>query len=141
MQCLWKLVPIPLLIAISVMAGPQNEQRSERVRLSETPAKGTEAAQVTASISGYQTVEYLVDGKTGQSLRVQIASDNAHNLFRIKAPAAVRAMYTSRPGSAAFDATLPRDGTYRVVVFLLRRAARDGESAQFSLDIRLSDPG
>lgn len=140
MQSLWKVIPIPLLIAITVIAGPQNDQRSERVRLSEGPS-GAEAAQVSGAINGYQTVEYLVEGKTGQSMQIRLASSNNHNRFRISAPAAPRAMFTSRPGGRGFSATLPRDGTYRVVVFLLRDAARDGESARFSLDILVSDPG
>ncbi|MFD1216296.1 MULTISPECIES: hypothetical protein [Microbulbifer] len=140
MQSLWKFIPIPLLVAITVIAGPQNERRSERVRLAEAPS-GAGAARMYDAINGYQTVEYLVDGKTGQSMQVRIASTNSHNLFRINAPAAPRAMFTSRPGGPGFSATLPRDGTYRVVVFLLRNAASEGEAARFSLDIRVSDPG
>lgn len=141
-KTIWFILPLLLLTLVAALAGPRNEQRSERIHFSEAGSLGgMRATQVKASIRGYQTMEYLIEAKTGQSLDLDLHSNNSATGFRISAPAAPRPMYGTSGQSSRFQGTLPRDGTYRVEIYLKEGAAENGERAAFSLDIRLSNPG
>lgn len=102
---------------------------------------GIGSAQVAATIHGHETVEYLVDAKTGQSLQLDMRSSNKLAGYRITAPAAPRPLYKGHGQHAQFSVTLPRDGTYRVLIYLGDEAAERDESANFSLNIQLRNPG
>ncbi|WP_226664850.1 hypothetical protein [Microbulbifer aggregans] len=141
-KTIWFILPLLLLTLVAALAGPRNEQRSERVLFSDAESSGgVRATQVKSSIRGYQTMEYLIEAKTGQSLDLNLHSNNRASGFRVTAPAAPRPMHSARGQSARFKGTLPRDGTYRVEIFLKDTAAENGERAAFSLNIRLSNPG
>lgn len=106
-----------------------------------TSVPQTQTARVTATINGHQAIEYLIDAKTGQSLELDVHSSNTRAGYRITAPAAPRALHRGHGQHSRFSVTLPRDGTYKVLIYLMRSAAQNGESAEFALDIRLSNPG
>lgn len=138
----WFILPLMLLTVVATLAAPRNEQRSERIHFSpDSPSGDGQSARVKAHIRGFQTIEYLIEARTGQSLTLNLRSDNTQSGFRITAPAAPKAMHSASGQQPFFDTTLPRDGTYRVVIFLQDNAAENGESAVFSLYIRLSNPG
>lgn len=99
------------------------------------------SASVRGTISGHQAIEYLIDAKTGQSLAVGLRSSNAQAAYRITAPAAPRALHSGHGQQSSYAFTLPRDGTYRLMIYLLEGAASAGESAEFLLDIQLRNPG
>ncbi|QKX18674.1 hypothetical protein [Microbulbifer sp. YPW1] len=140
----------PLLVQLLLCALPAAADTSvshalrERVELhSDSPASApqTQTARVTATINGHQAIEYLIDAKTGQSLELDVHSSNTRAGYRITAPAAPRALHRGHGQHSRFSVTLPRDGTYKVLIYLMRSAAQNGESAEFALDIRLSNPG
>ena len=106
-----------------------------------TSTSSVRSAQVSATINGRQSIEYLIDARTGQSLDLDLQSNNAQAGFHITAPAAPRALHKGHGQHTQFSVTLPRDGTYRVLVYLMEDAAQNGESADFSLNIRLRNPG
>ena len=117
------------------------ELRSDALSPATQTTPHSESAQITATINGHQTIEYLIDAKTGQSLELNVHSSNTQAGYRITAPAAPRALHRGHGQHSRFSVTLPRDGTYRVLIYLLKGAANNGESADFALDIRLSNPG
>ncbi|MBB5210011.1 hypothetical protein [Microbulbifer hydrolyticus] len=128
------------------LTGLDAQQRRVQLREeSPTPendaASRSHSARITATINGYQAIEYLIDAKTGQSLELDVHSSNTSAGYRITAPAAPRALYKGHGQHSRFSVTLPRDGTYRVLIYLMRNAAQKGESADFALDIRLRNPG
>ena len=116
-------------------------EKVELYRDDASPDNTSQHARVTATISGHQTIEYLIDARTGQSLMLSVHSSNTQAGYRITAPAAPRALHKGHGQRSRFSVTLPRDGTYRVLIYLMRSAAQNGESADFALDIRLSNPG
>lgn len=123
---------------------PQREkiELQSDARTSSKPAlPRSESARITATINGHQTIEYLIDARTGQSLELNVHSSNIQAGYRITAPAAPRALHKGHGLHSRFSTTLPRDGTYRVLIYLLHGAANNGESADFALDIRLRNPG
>ncbi|MCA0900702.1 hypothetical protein [Microbulbifer agarilyticus] len=101
----------------------------------------TGVASVSTSINGQQKIEYLIDGKTGQSLELNVRSSNERVGYNLSAPAAPRALYRGHGAHSTHRVTLPRDGTYRLLLFLTEPAANNGERADFSLEIRLRNPG
>ena len=117
------------------------EFRSDGLPSGEHTASDGQSARITATINGHQTIEYLIDARTGQSLELDVHSSNTRAGYRITAPAAPRALHRGHGQHSRFSVTLPRDGTYRVLIYLLQGAANNGESADFALDIRLRDPG
>ncbi|WOX06039.1 esterase/lipase family protein [Microbulbifer pacificus] len=100
-----------------------------------------QSTSVRATINGYEAIEYLINAKTGQSLAVGLRSNNAQAAYRITAPAAPRALHSGHGQQSSYSFTLPRDGTYRLMIYLLEGAASAGESAEFLLDIQLRNPG
>lgn len=150
----WLFIPLLLSLLISLLlSGPvaareHTQTQQQKIELHrDAPAPGghkvqhSQSARVTATINGHQSIEYLIDARTGQSLQLDLHSSNTQAGYRITAPAAPRALHRGHGQHARFSITLPRDGTYRVLVYLLKGAAKNGESADFALDIRLSDPG
>ncbi|WP_158681710.1 esterase/lipase family protein [Microbulbifer pacificus] len=119
------------------------EPAADTDEASGTPPSGDrgQSTSVHATINGHQAIEYLLDAKTGQSLALDLHSDNAHAAYRITAPAAARALHNGHGQQSSYSVTLPRDGTYRLLIYLLEGAASAGESAEFSLDIQLRNPG
>ena len=76
-------VPIAMaatLLAASESAAPQDEIRVERVHF----AKGASSAVVEGSITGYETVDYLLGARQGQHMNVSMATDNGANYFKPK---------------------------------------------------------
>ena len=129
-------------------AGSPGAVQQEKVELRNAPLKPGEVtssrsqtAHITARINGHQSIEYLIDARTGQSLELDIQSSNSQASYHVTAPAAPRALHKGRGHHSHFIATLPRDGTYRVLIYLMHSAAQDGESADFALNIRLRNPG
>ncbi|QWP77195.1 g-type lysozyme inhibitor [Lysobacter sp. K5869] len=109
-------------------------------------AKGATGATVNGAIKGYDSVEYLVVARAGQSLRTTLtgSSNAAVNVYPPRGGGAsgpqaealaVETVYGQ--GSATGSATLPADGEYRIQVYQPRAAARRGSVAKFSLKIEV----
>nr|WP_010132881.1 Gifsy-1 prophage protein precursor [Microbulbifer agarilyticus] len=96
---------------------------------------------ITGSIQGEDTREYLFAANTGQQLQLELSSDHALVGFRITAPASTRPLYHSHGKESSYSVTIPRDGTYRIRVFLKNAAADKNERADFTMNIRISNPG
>jgi hypothetical protein len=45
--------------------------------------KGANSATVQGTIKGYETVDYLLGARKGQSMNVSLATDNGANYFNI----------------------------------------------------------
>ncbi|WP_143735734.1 hypothetical protein [Microbulbifer mangrovi] len=138
------LVQLMLYALPSAADTSATQAHRERVELHEdspTSEAPSRTARVTATINGHQAIEYLIDAKTGQSLELDVHSSNTQAGYRITAPAAPRALHRGHGQHSRFSVTLPRDGTYKVLIYLMHSAAQNGESAEFALDIRLSYPG
>jgi len=109
-------------------------------------AKGATGATVKGAIKGYDSVEYLVVARSGQTLRTTLtgSSNAAINVYPPRGDAAsgpqtealaLETVYGK--GRATGSATLPADGEYRIQVYQPRAAARRGSVAKFSLKIEV----
>ena len=132
------LLPLSLLTAQEARV---SQSTVEKIQLHKQGDSQVETAGIRGTLNGDHTVEYLIEAKTGQSLDLDLRSDHAQAGYRITAPAAPRALHRGQGLHSSYSVTLPRDGTYRVLVYLLDAAARKGERAEFILNIRLRNPG
>ena len=99
--------------------------------------EGATSATLQDKLKGYQIVNYLLDAKAGQSLTVQLETDNPSNFFNLLPPDSEEAIFTGSSEGNQFVGTLPVDGQYRVRTYLIRSAARRKERASYELEIVL----
>jgi hypothetical protein len=100
-------------------------------------AKGASSATVKARIKGGQTVDYVVRAKAGQTMTVSLVTSNPSNYFNVLPPGSNDvALFVSSDGSSnRWSGALSADGAYKIRVYLMRNAARRGESANYTLSV------
>ena len=101
-------------------------------------AKGASSADIEGQLKGDATVDYVVRAAAGQSLSVKLQKSNAQNYFNVMPPASQgSAMFVGDTGED-YSGVLPADGDYVVRVYLMRPAARRGESSNYTLTVGVS---
>lgn len=125
-------------IAAMLVASAAFSQNAER-RVPVTFANGKATRSFDDSISEFEVVTYAVTLHKGQSLRVMLASTNASNCFDIHAPGTLKPIYVGGDSGSTHQLQAQTSGEYLVKVFLLRLAARDGQTAQYTLELQASD--
>lgn len=101
--------------------------------------KGSSSATLEGSFSGYDSVNYTLSAKAGQSMTVQIAgSSNANfNVFKPgDEPGASTALGSGSVGSD-WTGALPADGEYKVQVYQMRASARRGTKVPYKITFRI----
>ena len=120
------------LMLAGTVAIAQDGSRTERVQF----ARGAESAVVEGSITGYQTVDYLLGASAGQAMNVSMATDNPSSYFNILAPGETEAaLFIGSTSGNQFEAVLRESGDYTVRVYLMRNAARRDDVANYRLEL------
>ncbi len=131
---------IVLAFAISALAAhgalaQANDIRKERVQF----AKGASGATIVGSIKGYETIDYILDARAGQSMNVSMATDNGANYFNILAPGETNvAFFNGSISENQYEGTLPASGDYSIRVYMMRSAARRDEVANYRLQVSIT---
>ncbi|MEY2919194.1 MAG: hypothetical protein RL261_499 [Pseudomonadota bacterium] len=108
--------------------------RQEKVQF----AKGASSAVIKGQLKGDTTVDYIVRAAAGQTLTVKLQETNPQNYFNVMPPDSKgSAMFVGDTGED-FSGVLPADGDYVVRVYLMRPAARRGESSNYTLTVGAS---
>jgi hypothetical protein len=102
---------------------------------------GSDGAILTGAITGDEAVRYLLGASAGQRMSVEMTPTNASAYFNITAPGATEALHIGSVVGNSFDGILPAGGTYAVDVYLMRNAARRGETAAFTISFRIDGDG
>jgi hypothetical protein len=129
-----------LLIALAggawvTATGAEQTIPSKRVQF----AKGSNSATVTGSIKGYQSIDYLVRARKGQSASISLGTRHGATYFNLMAPGQTEeAFFVGSTRGNQFEGTLPADGDYRIRVYMMRSAARRNETANYRLEIVIS---
>jgi len=121
-------------VAVTTIAMPATAQapiRTERVQF----ARGANSATVRGAIRGYDTVDYVVGARVGQSMSVSLQTSSKSAYFNVLPPRSEEAIFNGSITGAHFGGRLKDSGDYRVRVYLMRSAARRGERATFSLTV------
>lgn len=115
-----------------------SEVRKERVQFK----SGTSGTTLQGTIKGEQTVHYLIRANAGQTMTVNLSTNNGGNSFNIFAPGTLpgndAAMFIGDINGNRYEGTLPSTGDYLVQVFLVRSAARRNEVANYRLQINIA---
>jgi hypothetical protein len=105
--------------------------RQEKVQF----VKGASSAVIKGQLQGDAMVDYTVRASAGQTLSARLQKSNPQNYFNVMPPgSAGSAMFVGDSGDD-YTGVLPEDGDYTVRVYLMRPAARRGESTRYTLTL------
>ena len=130
------LLSIVFLFALSAGSAHAQDIRTETVQLD----RGAGSAVVHDSITGREIVDYVLRAREGQHIRINMATDNTANYFNILPPGEneVAGFIGSTSGNR-YHGVLSQSGDYKIRVYLVRSAARRGETASYRLEMVMSD--
>ncbi len=102
-------------------------------------AKGSTSASPKGNFGGYDSVNYTLGAKAGQTMSVKVSGSRNAN-FNVFAPG-------DRPGSSTalgsgsvgsgWSGKLPASGTYTIQVYQMRATARRGENVPFTIAFQI----
>jgi hypothetical protein len=114
---------------------------AETVTQQVTFPAGSNGAKIADAIAGDEAVRYILDARAGQRMLVEMTTTNPSAYFNITAPGATEALHIGSVAGNSFDGILPAGGDYAVEVYLMRNAARRGETADFTISFRITGAG
>jgi len=124
--------------AFAASAQAPAQPRSERLVF----ARGASSVSVRGTVRGYDSVDYIVGGRGGQMLDVTMRSPNGSAYFNVLPSRSPEAIFIGSTSGNQFSGRLPASGDYRIRVYLMRNAARRGETAVYNLTVGIdSRPG
>jgi len=125
------------LYAITLLlAAPASAQQQTNVVF----APGRHTVTLSGAIKGDADHGYLVAARAGQLLTVDFKPTNASAYINVIAPDSTgEALFVGSSSGNHFAAPVPVEGSYRVLVYLMRNAARRNEVARYTLRIDLRD--
>ena len=101
-------------------------------------ASGTTSKTVENSITGRETVDYLLNVKKGQLMNISMATQHPATYFNIMEPGEeYEAIFVGSSSAAGnqFEGVAEESGDYTIRVYMMRSAARRGESADYRLEM------
>ena len=102
-------------------------------------AKGAQSATVKGTFKGYDSINYTLVAKAGQTMTVNVSGSSNAN-FNVFAPGAVpgqaEAMGTGYVNEK-WQGTLPASGKYTIQVYQMRASARRGEAVPHTLTVSI----
>jgi hypothetical protein len=121
-----------LVLRMHQLAIAGSDIRTERVQFK----SGASSAVVEGSITGYETVDYVLRASKGQYMNVSMATDNTGNYFNILAPGEDEiAMFNGSISDNQYEGVSPGSGDYKIRVYQMRSAARRNEVANYRLEM------
>ncbi len=120
-----------LLLMIGGAPALADDIRRETVHF----APGTSGSTIEASLKGHESVHYSLGVTAGQKMSVQLDASNPSLYFNITAPGATEALYNSSIDGNGTTVDIPSSGDYVIDVYLMRNAARRGETADYTLTL------
>ncbi len=129
------LLALAAVLVVAAQAAAANEVRQEHVVFEER----TTAATINTRVNGTQITDYLLGAAAGQWMSVDMVADNLAAYFNVIAPGADTALFIGNLQGGLFEGELPVTGEYTVRLYMMRSAARRGETAGCTLDFRIAD--
>lgn len=99
-------------------------------------AAGENAITIEDSITGYESVDYVVKLGAGQPLNVSMATQHTATYFNLIAPGEEDvAFFIGSTEGNQYEGTTELAGDYRIRIYMMRSAARREETADYRLEI------
>jgi hypothetical protein len=125
-----------LLAGLPLLAVAESERRTQRVAFNDG------GATIKGRIRGYHYVDYVFPVGASESLKVSLKTNNGANYFNLLAPGETEtAFFIGSTRGKNYEGAAPTSGDYTARVYLMRSAARRGETAQYTLTITLGGKG
>ncbi len=97
---------------------------------------GASNKTVESSISGRETVDYVLSVKEGQYMNISMATQHGATYFNIMEPGEEYvAIYNGSTSGNQFEGTAAKSGDYTIRVYMMRSAGRRGEKADYRLEM------
>lgn len=129
-----RVVAIAVVTLLGLSALAADKIRTERVQFE----RGASSTVIEGSITGYETVDYLLGARLGQAMNVSMATNNGANYFNILAPGETEvAMFIGSTSGTQYEGVLSESGDYTIRVYMMRSAARRNEVASYRLEISI----
>jgi hypothetical protein len=131
---------IGLVTAVWIILVALNVQAAEDIR--QVPVhfkKGASQATIQGQIKGRQTTDYVLRARAGQTMTVNLKTKHPAADFNVLPPESDEAIFIGQEAGEHFEGKLPKDGDYRVRVYLVRAAGRRNESAKYTLSVKVTE--
>ncbi|WP_209297793.1 g-type lysozyme inhibitor [Aeromonas jandaei] len=125
------------LLTLAMAAGAQAADKVTTVPVQF--AKGAHSAEVKGTFAGYDTINYTLVAKAGQTMTVGISGSSNAN-FNVFAPGAVPGQAEALSSGAVgeqWQGKLPASGKYLIQVYQMRASARRGEQVPHTLSVSI----
>ena len=122
------------LLLSTALASAEVSIRKEKVQFK----AGETGATVKGKIKGDEIVDYILNAKAGQSMVVILEASNTSAYFNLTPPGSDTALFVGSTSGNRYEGTLPANGDYTVRVYLMRNAARRGETATYTINFGVS---
>jgi len=80
-------------------------------------------------------VTYLLDVRAGQTINVSLQGSNRSGYFNVTAPRSDQALFNGSTSGDRWRGRAATSGRYKIEVYLMRNAARRGETMRYTLDV------
>lgn len=101
---------------------------------------GASSVSITGKIRGSQTIDYVLAAEPGQSVKIDFKPGHGSAYFNLLPPGSTgEAIFIGSTSGNQFTGRLPEGGEYAIRVYLMRSAARRNATANYKLDIALTD--
>ncbi len=98
--------------------------------------RGSSSVRVDGSITGYETIDYLLNVRAGQAMNISMVSPNSAAFFNLLEPGETEvAIFNGSNGENMYEGVANESGDYRIRVYLYRSAARRKEKASYGLEV------
>jgi hypothetical protein len=124
-----------LIVPVAPTGAQGQVHRQERVVF----AAGSTSATIEGTIRGNESIDYLVERKSGQPLAVTMTASNASAYFNIL-PQGARAMHIGSIAGNEFAGMVPATGDYAIRVHLMRDTALQDEETSYVVTISTAEP-
>ncbi len=105
--------------------------KPERVQF----AKGKSAKTIKGTLKGDQSRLFVVNLRAGQTMTVKLNASNGSTYFNVTAPGAQQAMFIGSTSGNTMQEVIPSSGDYTIDLYMMRNAARRGETTNFTITI------
>lgn len=101
--------------------------------------RGMSSKRIEGTISGDETIDYLLNVNAGQPMNISMSSPNTAAYFNVLAPGETEtSIFNGSVGENMFEGVAEKSGDYRIRVYLYRSAARRNEKADYGLEIAVN---
>jgi hypothetical protein len=129
------LLAVAFFVLASTAAIALNDIRTQQVHF----RADANSAVVEGKITGYETIDYVLEASKGQHMNVGMATKNGANYFNILAPGENEvAIFNGSVNGNQYEGVLPKNGAYKIRVYMMRSAARRNEVAKYRLEMAIS---